>query len=163
VTLEEFPRLDLAIDGADQVDPDGNLIKGLGGALYREKLVARAAHVFVVIVDSTKLVETLGVGCPVPVEVVPGSVGAVERSLGTLGARARLRAKGELPYRTDNGNLILDAEFGPLSDPGALERDINDLPGVLENGIFVGLTSRVLVGEPAGVRDWVPRRGPKTS
>jgi ribose 5-phosphate isomerase A len=161
VTLEDSPRLDLAIDGADQVDREGNLIKGLGGALYREKLVARAARVFVVIVDASKLVETLGAGCPVPVEVFPDSVAGVERSLGALGARCRLRARGGEPYRTDNGNPILDAEFGPLEDPRALERAINALPGVLENGIFTGLTSKVLLGEGPIVREVVVRGRPR--
>jgi ribose 5-phosphate isomerase A len=154
-TLDEFPRLDLAVDGADQVDPRADLIKGLGGALYREKRVALASREFVVIVDSSKMVPVLGVGCPVPVEVEPDAWKRVRARLAELGAEAELRQRGPDRWVTDNGNLILDAEFGALADPADLERRINAIPGVLDNGLFVGLTARVLIAEAHGVREWV--------
>jgi len=155
VSLDDCPELDLAIDGADQVDPRGDLIKGLGGALYREKSVARASRELVVIVDASKLVPVLGDGCPVPVETDRERWERVREGLHDLGGKARLRHAGSDPYVTDNGNFILDADFGSFSDPAGLERRINEVPGVLENGIFAGLTGRVLVGEPQGVREWV--------
>lgn len=153
--LDECPELDIAIDGADQVDPRADLIKGLGGALFREKRVARASREFVVIVDSSKMVPVLGVGCPVPVEVDRDEQERVRTRLIELGAEPRLRADGAAPYVTDNGRFIVDAEFGALPDPAALERRINEIPGVLDNGIFPGLTTRVLVAEAGGVREWV--------
>jgi ribose 5-phosphate isomerase A len=156
--LEECAPLDLAIDGADQVDRQGDLIKGLGGALLREKRVARAAREFVVIVDSGKLVERLGEGCPVPVEVDPSAWRDVQGRLEGLGAVATLRRRSGRPYVTDNGNRILDAEFGPIESARELEQALNRLPGVLENGVFSGLAARVLIGEPAGVREWTPPR-----
>jgi len=159
VTLQECPRLDLAIDGADQVDPHGDLIKGLGGALYREKLVARAARSFAVIVDADKEVEHLGLGCPVPVEVDSGRWEAVADRLRALGARPELRRGPEGPYVTDNGNWILDSHFGAIEDASSIERSINDIPGVVENGLFVGMAQRILVGDARGVREWTPRRG----
>jgi ribose 5-phosphate isomerase A len=160
VTLEEHPRLDLAVDGADQVDPGGDLIKGLGGALYREKLVARAADVFVVIVDASKAVPRLGEGCPVPVEVRPGEWRSAADGLRAIGAEPTLRRRGGQPYVTDNGNRIVDSAFGPIPDAAALERRINELPGVVENGLFPGMTHRILVGDDDGVREWTPARPP---
>jgi ribose 5-phosphate isomerase A len=160
VTLEECPLLDLAVDGADQVDPRADLIKGLGGALYREKRVARASREFVVIVDASKMVPVLGAGCPVPVEVEPRHWERVRARLAEIGAAAHLRQRGPEPWVTDNGNLILDADFGALADAADVERRINGIPGVLDNGIFVGLTSRVLIAEAQSVREWlVPRSG----
>jgi ribose 5-phosphate isomerase A len=162
-TLEEHPHVDLAIDGADEVDPHGNLIKGLGGALLREKRVARAAREFIVIVDESKLVVVLGERCPVPVEVVQERWEDVRRELGSLGARAEIRGGEENPYVTDNGNWILDAAFSGIPDPPELERVLSEIPGVMENGLFVGLTSRVLIGSPEGVRDWAPGNPPLPS
>jgi ribose 5-phosphate isomerase A len=155
--LEDVPELDLAIDGADEVDPAGNLIKGLGGALLREKRVARAAREFVVIVDSAKSVKRLGVGCPVPVEFVPDRRAEVESALLHLGAVATaLRSDGARPFVTDNGNWIVDAHFGGIDDAGGLERRINAVPGVRENGLFAGLADRILVGEGSRIREWRP-------
>jgi ribose 5-phosphate isomerase A len=142
-TLEECPRLDLAVDGADQVDPHGNLIKGLGGALLREKRVARAA---------AELVAKLGVGCPVPVEVRPEAADSVGEALRDLGARPALRSRDGRPFVTDNGNHIVDAHFPAVESPASLETALNALPGVLDNGLFVGLTGRVLAGGAGGVR-----------
>lgn len=151
-TLEDCPHLDLAVDGADQVDPRGRLIKGLGGALVREKRVAKAAAELVVIVDEGKMVGRLGDGCPVPVEVHPEALDPALAALRDLGADPVLRRKDAEPYVTDNGNWIADAHFRRLEDAAALEKAINAIPGVLDNGLFVGLTGRVLVGGPGGIR-----------
>jgi ribose 5-phosphate isomerase A len=159
-TLEEHPCLDLAIDGADEVDPHGNLIKGLGGALLREKLVARAAREFIVIVDESKLVPVLGSKCPVPVEIQPHHCRQVQGALHSLGAPVEIRGGENDPYVTDNGNWILDAAFGGIPEPRELEWSLNEIPGVLENGLFTGLAHRVLVGTGDGVRDWVIDRDP---
>lgn len=155
-TLDECPRLDLAVDGADQVDPRGNLIKGLGGALLREKRVARAAAELVIIVDDGKLVAKLGVGCPVPVEVRPDAVDPVSRAVRDLGADPVLRVRDGRPVVTDNGNLIVDAHFAAVESPAELERALNEVAGVLDNGLFVGMTGRVLAGGPNGVRLLAP-------
>jgi ribose 5-phosphate isomerase A len=154
LALDECPYLDVAIDGADQVDTRADLIKGLGGALYREKLVARAARDFIVIVDATKLVDRLGAPCPVPVEVNPDSWREVRTELRTLGADPTLRMADGRPYITDNGNLIVDALFDEIDRADHYERAINEIPGVVENGLFVGMASRVLIAEPMGVRQW---------
>lgn len=159
-TLEECPALDLAIDGADQIDPDGNLIKGLGGALFREKRVAERAAAFVIIADPSKEVPRLGVGCPVPVEVTPEEQDAAADAIRALGARdVELRRADGAPYVTDNGNRILDAHFGAIEDPAALERALNALPGVLDNGLFPGMATRILIGGSTGVRSRDVGRG----
>ncbi|MCT0224479.1 ribose-5-phosphate isomerase RpiA [Synechococcus sp. CS-1328] len=163
-SLNAIERIDLAIDGADEVDPSFQLIKGGGACHVQEKLVARRADRFVVVVDATKLVETLNLGFLLPVEVLPGAWRQVQAELITLGATAELRmaVRKAGPVVTDQGNLVLDAAFaGGITDPLGLEREINNLPGVLENGLFVNLTDQVLVGEiidgVPGVRDLVKR------
>ena len=152
VTLEEAEAVDVAIDGADEVDPKRNLIKGAGGALFREKVVARAAAKLVIVVDVSKLVDVLGIKAPVPVEVHPFGWRGTKRLLEGLWCTAILRAPDGVPYRTDNGNLVLDCRFGPIPKPEKLEREINNVPGVLENGLFVGLADVVLVGGGGGLR-----------
>jgi len=154
IALDDVPYLDLAIDGADQVDPRGDLIKGLGGALYREKRVAHAAREFAVIVDDTKLVDHLGAPCPVPVEVETHSVRDVAEALSRLGSTPRIREAGGRTYLTDNGHPILDALFDRIDEPADLEREINAIPGVVENGLFARVATRVLVAAPEGIRDW---------
>jgi ribose 5-phosphate isomerase A len=149
--------IDLAADGADEVDPEGTLIKGLGGALLREKVVAKAAREFIVMIDSSKLVPRLGAKCPVPVEVLPARAGEVRTTLASWGARPVLRESNGAPFLTDNGNWIVDARFEQIQDPRDLEQRINAIEGVLENGIFVGLTHRVLVGESGAAREWILR------
>ena len=150
ITLVDFgsyPQLDLAIDGADEVERGSlDLVKGLGGALLREKIVAAAARRFVVIVDEGKLVDHLGSRSPVPVEVTPFGWESTARQLGELGARVALRTKrdGEL-FVTDGGNLILDCTFGPIAHPKALEASIGQIVGVIESGLFTGRTSEVIV------------------
>jgi ribose 5-phosphate isomerase A len=159
-SLNAVDRIDLAIDGADEVDPAFQLIKGGGACHVQEKLVARRAERFVVVVDSTKLVDTLNLGFLLPVEVLPGAWRQVRSELAELGGEAQLRmaVKKAGPVVTDQGNLVLDVKFaGGISDPENLEQVINNLPGVLENGLFVNLADQVLVGEVvdgvAGVRD----------
>jgi ribose 5-phosphate isomerase A len=159
-SLNAIERIDLAIDGADEVDPDFQLIKGGGACHVQEKLVARRADRFVVVVDSTKLVDRLNLGFLLPVEVLPGAWRQVQGQLLEMAGEAQLRmaVRKAGPVVTDQGNLVLDVKFaGGIADPVGLEREINNLPGVLENGLFVNITDQVLVGEiqggVAGVRD----------
>jgi len=163
-SLNAIERIDLAIDGADEVDPSFQLIKGGGACHVQEKLVARRADRFVVVVDSTKLVDTLNLGFLLPVEVLPGAWRQVQGQLGEMGGEAQLRmaVRKAGPVVTDQGNLVLDVKFaGGITDPVTLEKEINNLPGVLENGLFVNITDQVLVGEIVdgvpGVRD-LPKR-----
>jgi ribose 5-phosphate isomerase A len=163
-SLNAIERIDLAIDGADEVDPGFQLIKGGGACHVQEKLVARRAERFVVVVDATKLVDTLNLGFLLPVEVLPGAWRQVQAQLEQMGGDAQLRmaVRKAGPVVTDQGNLVLDVKFaGGISDAVALEKEINNLPGVLENGLFVNLTDQVLVGEindgVPGVRDLVKR------
>ena len=157
--LTAVDRIDLAIDGADEVDPSFQLIKGGGACHVQEKLVASRADRFVVVVDSTKIVDRLNLGFLLPVEVLPGAWRQVQGRLAELGGIADLRmAQCKAgPVVTDQGNLILDVSMaGGIGDPEDLECRINNLPGVLENGLFVNLTDEVLVGQisdgVAGVR-----------
>ena len=163
-SLNAIDRIDLAIDGADEVDPSFQLIKGGGACHVQEKLVARRADRFVVVVDSTKLVDTLNLGFLLPVEVLPGAWRQVQGQLKEMGADAQLRmaVRKAGPVVTDQGNLVLDGKFaGGITNPAALEKEINNLPGVLENGLFVDITDQVLVGEIVdgvpGVRDLAKR------
>ncbi|HET9888083.1 MAG TPA: ribose-5-phosphate isomerase RpiA [bacterium] len=146
--------IDYAADGADEVDPQARLIKGLGGALLREKKVAKSSRDFAVMIDASKLVPRLGTKAPVPVEVQAKLAAGIRKALESLGARPILRESGGQPFFTDNGNWILDAWFEEISNPERLEEEINAIEGVLENGIFVGLTHRVFVGEAGGAREW---------
>ncbi len=162
-SLNAVERIDLAIDGADEVDPAFQLIKGGGACHVQEKLVACRANRFVVVVDSSKLVERLNLGFLLPVEVMAGAWRQVQQQLQAMGGTAELRmaTRKAGPVVTDQGNLVLDVRFeAGIKDPVELERSINNLPGVLENGLFVNLVDQVLVGEindgVAGVRD-LPR------
>jgi ribose 5-phosphate isomerase A len=152
-TLDEHPKLDLAIDGADQVDGELNLIKGMGGALMREKVVASAAKQFVVVADETKLVEKLGTNHPVPVEVLPFALSTVVARVEEFGGKAVLR-EGERkvgPVVTDNGNFILDVTFGAVDDLDKLDVAVKSIPGVLETGLFLGMADVVYLGKQDGV------------
>ncbi len=147
-SFEDNPVIDLTIDGADEVDPDLNLIKGLGGALLREKIVAAASTREIIIIDPGKLVDRLGTRAPLPVEVIPFAWGLAQMRLMDVAQRAELRRAndGEL-YVTDNGNLILDCHFPDgIDDAATLDRRIDEIPGVVENGLFVDLTDIVVVG-----------------
>jgi len=153
-TLDQEPRLDLAIDGADEVDPHLDLIKGLGGALLWEKIVATASEQLLIVVDSGKLVDRLGRGSPVPVEVVPFGWTTHLAYIDLLGARATLRqsADGE-PFRTDSGNYILDCAFdNGLVDATRIEREFRHRVGIVESGLFLGMADVVVVGDAGGVR-----------
>lgn len=148
-TLDEVDEIALAIDGADEVDPQFNLIKGGGAAHTREKIVDALAKHFIVVVDSSKLVEKLGTTFPLPVEVLPMAVTPVTKALEALGGTPELRMgiKKDGPVITDQGNMILDVKFTSIDDPATLEKTLNNIPGVLDNGLFVGVTHEVLVGE----------------
>lgn len=153
-TLAECPEVDLTIDGADEVDPRLRLIKGLGGALLREKIVAAASRELVVVVDDTKHVERLGTRAPLPVEVDPFGAPLQPAFLRSLGAEPELRrAAGGEPYHTDGGNLIFDCRFaGGISDPEALDAALDRRVGVFESGLFLGMASAVVVAGEEGVR-----------
>ena len=136
----------MAVDGADEVDPDLNLIKGHGGALVRERVVAAAASRFVVLVGPEKLSHRLGARRSVPVEAIPFAAPQVRRTLERMGAQAEIRIESEgKPFVTDNQNLLVNACFGEIADPAALHRKIRDIPGVLDSGLFAGMADEVLV------------------
>lgn len=148
-TLDEVDRIDIAIDGADEVDPQKNLIKGGGAAHTREKIVDSLAELFIVVVDSSKLVDRLGSTFPLPVEVLPMAITPVMNALEKLGGRPELRmgVKKDGPVISDQGNMIIDVTFAGIDNPIELEKSLNNIPGVLENGLFVGVTDVVLIGE----------------
>jgi ribose 5-phosphate isomerase A len=152
-SFAEHRRIDMTIDGADEVETGSlNLIKGLGGALLREKIVASASARMMVIVDEGKLVERLGSRAPVPVEIVPfGSEVTLDRLAGMEG-RPALRMAGGTPFLTDGGHHIADCAFGEIEDPAGLERRLATLTGVVESGLFIGIASRVFAGTGSGVR-----------
>ncbi|NLY89617.1 MAG: ribose-5-phosphate isomerase RpiA [Firmicutes bacterium] len=157
VYLSDIDHVDLTIDGADEVDPDLNLIKGGGGALLREKIVAAASRELVIVVDETKLVEKLGT-FPLPVEVVPFGVEFTRRRIERLGCKTGIRMRDEKDrYQTDNGNYIIDCEFGRIEDPEELNKALNMIPGVVENGLFIRMAARVLVGRKNGEIDIMKR------
>ncbi|HEY4844663.1 MAG TPA: ribose-5-phosphate isomerase RpiA [Candidatus Dormibacteraeota bacterium] len=141
--------LDLAVDGADEIDPAVNCVKGRGGALLREKIVAHASRRFVLIADESKLVGRLGRG-PVPVEVLPFLWEATRRSIESLGGQPELRMTAGRPFTSDNGNLILDTTFGVV-DAG-LSAALHTIPGVMEHGLFFGMARAAIIGSGAGVR-----------
>lgn len=146
VPLNVSGQIDLAIDGADEVDPDLNLIKGLGGAMLREKITEQNARRFIVIVDQSKLVPQLGSRGPVPVEILPFASDAQVDYIRKMGARPaqRMTADGK-PYITDNGNLCYDCYFGPIADPAKLDATLAARAGVVETGLFIGMVERVIV------------------
>ena len=152
-TLDEYPAIDLDIDGADEVDRQLNMIKGGGGALTREKIVASAAKQVVIVADETKLVDRLGSTFKVPVEVLPFSLATVTAALESLGGRPFLReSKGKVgPVVTDNGNYIVDVDFGAIDDAETLSRRLKLVPGVIETGLFIGLADKVYLGKKDGV------------
>jgi ribose 5-phosphate isomerase A len=149
-TLEEHPVLDLAFDGADQVDAGLAAIKGYGGALLREKIVARCAKRLLIMVEASKLAATLHLA--VPVEVLPFGLGAARHHLERIGGRPRLRLRQGAPYVTDNGNQIFDTDFGEIHNPDALAARIAEVPGVVGHGLFVDLVDELHVGEADSAR-----------
>jgi len=154
-TLDAVDHIDVAIDGADEVDPQLNLIKGGGAAHTREKVVDSLAAKFIVVVDSGKLVEQLGSTFLLPVEVIPMALSPAMAAIKKLGGVPELRmgVKKAGPVITDQGNMVIDVKFDSIDNPAELEKNLNNIPGVLENGLFVGVTDVVLVGE---VKDGKP-------
>jgi ribose 5-phosphate isomerase A len=145
--------VDLTVDGADEIAPDLSLLKGRGGALLREKVLARAARFFLVIVDSSKPVDRLGVG-PLPVEVIPFALPWVWDRLEAMGARVSLRSQPGLlqqPFLTDQKNYILDCRFGIIENPSALDAGLRGIPGIVEHGLFLGCVGAALIGDALGV------------
>ena len=151
-TLNEHPQLDLTIDGADQIDRHLDLIKGMGGALTREKIVASATKQFVIVADETKLIEKLGTNCGVPIEVLPFALPTVASKMLAMGGKPVLReAKGKVgPVVTDNGNFIVDVAFGPINAPKRLDSQLKSIPGVIETGLFIEMADIVYVGTRVG-------------
>ena len=151
-TFARHRRVDITIDGADEVDPAFNLIKGGGGAHLREKIVAQASERLVIVVDESKLVDQLGKSWAIPIEVVPFGWEAQAAYLGSIGAAPKLRMAGGAPFRTDQGNLILDADFGRIADAAGLARQLESRAGIVEHGLFIGMARDVVVAGAGGVR-----------
>jgi len=153
-TLNEHPQLDLAIDGADQIDKDLNLIKGMGAALTREKIVASAAKKFAIVADETKMVETIGTNQLVPIEALPFALPMVMSGIRKMGGKPFLReAKGKVgPIITDNGNFIIDADFAAIPAPKELNSQLKSIPGVIETGLFIEMADVVYVGTQTSVK-----------
>jgi ribose 5-phosphate isomerase A len=156
-TLDECPEIDVTVDGADEVDPQLRLIKGGGGALLREKIVASATKQYVIIADATKRVPVLG-KFPLPVEVIKFAQAVVQKRIKALGAGVELRrdANGK-PYLTDENNYILDCRFGQIRDADGLARQLSDMPGVVEHGLFIGMASVVLVANRSDIQELRPQ------
>ncbi|HYW29492.1 MAG TPA: ribose-5-phosphate isomerase RpiA [Gaiellales bacterium] len=151
-TLEQRPRLDLAIDGADEITAGLDLIKGLGGAHLREKVVAASATRFVVVADESKLVARLGDRAPLPVEIIPFAYPLCERLLDDAGWTPQLRGGAESPFLTDEGNHIADCRRGDWGDPPLLAAELDAMPGVVAHGLFLGMAAAAYVATPGGVR-----------
>jgi ribose 5-phosphate isomerase A len=154
-SLDEHPELDLTVDGADQIDGKLDAIKGGGGALLREKVIASASEEYILIADDRKMTRGLGEGVPLPLEVLPFSLGSVLPKIERLGAEAVVRTgQGKLgPVVTDNGNFIVDADFGSIADPPGLEKELKAIPGVLETGLFLGYAGLAYIGTQESVRE----------
>ncbi len=157
LSLVEVERLDLAIDGADEVDPQKNMIKGGGAAHVREKIVAAAAKELLVVVDDQKLVDVLGRKFALPVEVLQFGWKQTERAIAATGGKPALRrTAANEPVVTDNGNYVIDCKYEGIEDPTWLHDHLNALPGVVDNGLFVGMTGRIVVGDAQGKTRIVP-------
>jgi ribose 5-phosphate isomerase A len=150
--LKDYPDVDLTIDGADEVDPRLDLVKGLGGALVREKIVAACTAKEIIVVDESKLVDYICQKAPLPVEIVRFAHEATLRKLERFGCKPVLRTKDGQPFVTDNGNYIADCKFSKISNPAKMEWELNLVPGVVDNGLFVGLAHSVIVSSREGVR-----------
>jgi ribose 5-phosphate isomerase A len=153
-TLEEHPTLDLTIDGADQIDNSLNLIKGMGGALAREKIVASASKMLIIAADESKKAKVLGENNqPVPIEALPVATPIIMRRIREIGGKPTLRegSKKVGPVITDNGNVIIDADFGLIHKPAELEHKLKEFPGVVETGLFVNMADVVYLGRRLGV------------
>ncbi len=153
VELDEADKIDLAIDGADEVDEEKRLIKGGGGALLREKIVAYNSKRYMIIVDPSKKVERLGEDFPLPVEVLPKWQKAIEDSVRKLGCEPKIRTYEGEAFLTDNGNNILDCDFNGIDNPEELSKRLSSIPGVLENGLFIDMTDVVIIGKKKGFEE----------
>jgi len=151
-TLREHPIIDVTVDGADEVSDGLDLMKGLGGALVREKVVAHASKKVIIVVDETKLTGRLGVKAPIPIEVVPFALEVARGQLILWGGEAKLREKEGKPFVSDNGNYILDWWHGPIDQPWALEKQIKGVTGIVDSGIFANVASQVIAATSAGIR-----------
>jgi ribose 5-phosphate isomerase A len=152
-SLEDHPRIDVTIDGADEVDPELNLIKGGGGALLREKIVAQASSLNIIVVDEQKLSPVLGTNFDLPVEIIPFGWRPLEAYLRSLDAEPKVRTKTDgTPFVTDNGNYILDCRFGAIEDPYALSAELKSRAGIVEHGLFLDLASEVIIAAGDGIR-----------
>ena len=152
VSLADASSLELTVDGADEVDPNLDLIKGYGRALIREKIVAASSRRLVILVGENKLVPKLGSRGRLPIEVTPFAVPLCERRLGQLGFRPTLDVRGGVPFVTDNGNHIFDCQIEPIADALRLDNEIRAIPGVVGTGLFLGMADTVLVGDPDDFR-----------
>jgi ribose 5-phosphate isomerase A len=151
-TIEENPEIDVTIDGADEVDSNLNLIKGGGGALTREKIIAFNSKKVIIVIDDSKIVKALGIDFDLPVEVVKFGWSSVKKVLEDFKCNVKLREiMDNEPFITDNGNYILDCEFERIEDPITMEVELNSIPGVVENGLFVGLVDEAIVGSTQGI------------
>jgi len=160
-TLNEHPKLDLCIDGADEIDRELNLIKGRGGgAIMREKIVAFAAEKLLIIADETKLTQRLGTNHPLPLEILPFAERVVSAKLGELGGTPILRERGDKsgPFITDNGNFILDLHLWPIGNLSELDLKLRSIPGVIETGLFIGMADIAYVGTATGLKRMVGKR-----
>lgn len=150
-TLEDMPHLDLGVDGADEIDPNLDLVKGRGGALLYEKIVALSCDAYLIVAASQKLVDQLGTRLPLPVEVVPYGWESTATRVSALGIEPTLRCdKSGQPVRSDGGHFLLDCETGPIASPAGLARDLKGLTGVVDHGLFIGIATEALVVEPDG-------------
>ena len=151
--FDAHSEIDVTIDGADEVDPDLNLIKGGGGALLREKVLAQATRRNIIIVDESKLVPKLGTGWALPIEVIPFARDSAAKFIESLGAKVKLRCiEDGCEFLTDQNNIILDADFGPMTDPVGLADQLNQRAGIVEHGLFLGLAADVIVAGADGIR-----------
>ena len=150
-TLEENPEIDLTIDGADEVDSDLNLVKGGGGALTREKIIAYHSKKVIIVVDDSKIVKALGIDFSLPVEVLKFGWSSTKKVLEKFDCNVELRKIMGEPFITDNSNYVLDCEFEKIENAEQLEMDINSIPGVVENGLFIGVADKVIVGAKQGI------------
>ena len=157
-TLHENPTLDLTIDGADQIDEKLNLIKGMGGALTKEKIIAASSKKLIIVADERKLANKLGEGQLLPIEILPFAKPLVINKIREMGGKPYLREiKRGIPYITDNGNFILDVDFGAIENPEELEEKLKMIPGVVETGLFIGMAHTIYVGTRDGIKRIVKR------
>jgi len=154
-SLKEHPEIDVTVDGADEVSPDLDLIKGLGGALVREKIVAHASQRVIIVVDDSKMVGQLGMRAPIPVEVVPFAVDSVKLKLERWNGSAAIRQRQGQAFVSDNGNLILDWQYGRIENPFEVESKLKAITGVVDSGIFARVAAMVVVAEKSSVRKMI--------